>query len=44
MTWPTARELIAVVLGVIAVVMICASWHGIGTTNPQDPPDDGDNP
>ncbi|MEU6925504.1 hypothetical protein [Streptomyces sp. NPDC046631] len=35
MTWPTAPELIAAVLGVIAVAMICASQHGIGTTNPQ---------
>lgn len=36
MTWPAV---IAAVLGVVAIAMICASQHGIGTTNPQDPPD-----
>ncbi|MFE9491444.1 hypothetical protein ACFYNF_34240 [Streptomyces sp. NPDC006641] len=42
MTWP---ELIALVLGAVAIAMICASQHGIGTTNPQDPPDpDGEHP
>ncbi|MFB7222398.1 hypothetical protein [Streptomyces sp. NPDC056227] len=41
MTWPTARELIAAAIGVIAVLMICASQRG-GPT-PQDPPD-GDKP
>ncbi|MEU6016920.1 hypothetical protein ABZ826_23585 [Streptomyces sp. NPDC047515] len=40
MTWPAV---IAAVLGVIPLLMICASQHGIGTTNPQDPPD-GDTP
>ncbi|MFF8422884.1 MULTISPECIES: hypothetical protein [unclassified Streptomyces] len=45
MTWPTAPELIALVLGAVAIAMICASQHGIGTTNPQDPPDpDGEHP
>ncbi|MDK0525057.1 hypothetical protein [Streptomyces sp. ML-6] len=43
MTWPTAPELIALVLGAVAIAMICASQHGIGTTNPQDPLD-GDTP
>jgi hypothetical protein len=43
-TWPTGAELIAAALGVTALLMICASQHGIGTTNPQDPPDDGDKP
>ncbi|WP_331756297.1 hypothetical protein OHA04_45350 (plasmid) [Streptomyces sp. NBC_01590] len=43
MTWPTAPELIALVLGAVAIAMICASQHGIGTTNPQDPPD-GEHP
>ncbi|MEU0837149.1 hypothetical protein [Streptomyces sp. NPDC005969] len=42
MTWPTAPELIAAAIGVIAVLMICASQRG-GTANPQDPPD-GDKP
>ena len=38
MTWPA---FIAAVLGVIAVLMICASQHGLGTTHttPHDPPD-----
>ncbi|MGW1409436.1 hypothetical protein [Streptomyces sp. NPDC002403] len=45
MTCPTAPELIALVLGAVAIAMICASQHGIGTTNPQDPPDpDGELP
>ncbi|MEE1812660.1 hypothetical protein [Streptomyces sp. BE133] len=46
MTWPpTAPALIAAVLGLIALAMICASQHGHGTTNPQDPPDpDGEHP
>ncbi|MEV8101021.1 hypothetical protein [Streptomyces sp. NPDC088135] len=45
MTWPTAPELIALVLGAVAIAMICASQHGHGTTNPQDPPDpDGEHP
>ncbi|WP_406163949.1 hypothetical protein OG298_45320 (plasmid) [Streptomyces sp. NBC_01005] len=39
MTWPTAPELIALVLGVVAAAMICASQHRIGTTDPHDPPD-----
>ncbi|WP_267881572.1 MULTISPECIES: hypothetical protein [Streptomyces] len=44
MIWPpTAPAVIAAVLGLIAIAMICASQHGIGTTNPQDPPD-GDPP
>ncbi|MEU3656481.1 hypothetical protein AB0E67_27470 [Streptomyces sp. NPDC032161] len=39
MTWPpTAPAVIAAVLGLIAIAMICASQHGHGTTNPQDPP------
>ncbi|MEU9849302.1 hypothetical protein [Streptomyces sp. NPDC047985] len=45
MTWPTAPELIALVLGAVAIAMICASQHGIGTTDPQDPPNpDGEHP
>ncbi|MFG2676972.1 hypothetical protein [Streptomyces sp. NPDC048445] len=40
MTWPA---FIALVLGVVAIAMICASQHGIGTTDPHDPPD-GDQP
>ncbi|MER5277730.1 hypothetical protein ABT025_18500 [Streptomyces sp. NPDC002809] len=43
MTWPTVPEVIALVLGAVAAAMICASQHGPGTTNPQDPPD-GDEP
>lgn len=39
MIWPpTAPAIIAAVLGLIAIAMICASQHGIGTTpNPEDP-------
>lgn len=39
MTWPpTAPAVIAAVLGLIAITMIYASQHGIGThtTNPQN--------
>ncbi|MFI6653248.1 hypothetical protein ACIBI8_37370 [Streptomyces sp. NPDC050529] len=36
MTW---TAFIAAVLGVVAAAMICASQHGIGTTDPHDPPD-----
>jgi hypothetical protein len=42
-TWPTAPELIAAALGVTALLMICTHQRG-GSTNPQNPPDDGDNP
>lgn len=39
MTWPTAPELIAAVLGVVALLMIYASQHGTRTADPHDPPD-----
>ena len=44
MIWPpTAPALIAAVLGLIALAMILASQHGLGTTDPHDPPD-GEHP